>query len=70
MGISIPKHPEIDKLEDIQKPKRSHGKNSGKYFYNIELTTQKYICNMSVCKAADADEVWYIANNFNEAIAI
>ena len=25
---------------------------------------------MSVCKAADADEVWYIANKFDEAIAI
>lgn len=31
---------------------------------------KKYICNMSVCKAADADEVWYIANKFDEAIAI
>lgn len=70
MGIFIPEHPEIEKLEDIQTSKRSDGKNSGKYFYNVELTTQKYICNMSVCKAADADEVWYIANNFDEAIAI
>ena len=25
---------------------------------------------MSVCKAANADEVWYIANNFDEAVAI
>ena len=70
MGIFIPEHHEIEKLEDIQTFKRNDGKNCGKYFYNIELTAQKYICNMSVCKAADANEVWYIANNFDEAIAI
>lgn len=46
MKIFILEHPEIDKFEDIKISKRSDGKNSDEYFYNVERTAQKHICNM------------------------
>lgn len=65
LGISIVGKRKINKLSDIIPTK-----NSTKYFYNIKLTAQEYICNMAVCKAEDADDVWFIANNISEPYAI
>ena len=55
----------IRKLEDII-PK----KFGTKYFRNIKLTADKYICNMAVCKAEGTDDIWFIANNISEPYAI
>ena len=63
MGISI--IGKSKKLDDIIPTKWST-----KYFYNIKLTAQEYICNMAVCKAQDAEDVWFIANNLSEPYAI
>lgn len=52
MGISIVGKSKIKKLDDIIPTKWST-----KYFYNIKLTAQEYICNMAVCKAQDAEDV-------------
>ena len=49
LGISIDGKSKIKKLGDIIPAKRST-----KYFYNVKLTTQEYVCNMAVCKAEDA----------------
>lgn len=65
LGISIVGKRKINKLVDIIPTK-----NSTKYFYDIKLTAQEYICNMAVCKAEDADDVWFIANNIPEPYAI
>ena len=65
MGISIVGKSKIKKLDDIIPTKWST-----KYFYNIKLTAQEYICNMAVCKAQDAEDVWFIANNLSEPYAI
>ena len=45
-------------------------KGKAKYFYNIKLTAQNYNCNMAVCKAIDAENTWFIANNSNGSFAI
>lgn len=66
IGITIKDNPKIKKLEDI-KPLNN---NRAKYFYNIKLTAEAYMCNMAVCKDKDADDVWYIANNLDEPTAI
>ena len=63
--ISIDGKHKIKKLEDII-PK----KYKAKHFKNVALTAEKYICNMAVCKAEDADDVWFIANNLSEPYAI
>ena len=55
----------IKKLDDVTPTKWST-----KYFYNIKLTAQEYICNMVVCKAQDAEDVWFIANNLSKPYAI
>ena len=34
------------------------------------INDQEYICNMAVCKAQDAEDVWFIANNLSEPYAI
>ena len=65
LGISIDGKSKIKKLDDIIPAKRST-----KYFYNVKLTTQEYVCNMAVCKAQDAEDVWFIANNIYEPYAI
>ncbi|MDY4253470.1 MULTISPECIES: hypothetical protein [unclassified Clostridium] len=65
MRISIVGKRKINKLLDIIPTK-----NSKKYFYDIKVTAQEYICNMAVCKAEDADDVWFIANNISEPYAI
>lgn len=65
IGISIDGKNKIKKLDDIIPTKCST-----KYFYNVKLTTQEYICNMAVCKAQDAEDVWFIANNICEPYAI
>ena len=65
MGRSIIGKSKIKKLDDIIPTKWST-----KYFYNIKLTAQEYICNMAVCKAQDAEDVWFIANNLSEPYAI
>ena len=41
-----------------------------KYFYNIKLTAQEYVCNMAVCTAEESEDVWFIANNISEPYAI
>ena len=41
-----------------------------KYFYNIKLTAQEYVCNMAVCTAEEFEDVWFIANNISESYAI
>ena len=46
MVISIVDKSKIKKLDDIIPTKWSK-----KYFYNIKLTAQEYICNMAICKA-------------------
>ncbi|WP_297426363.1 hypothetical protein [Clostridium sp.] len=43
LGITISGKPKIKKLEDI-----TPLKGTTKYFYNIKLTAQNYICNMAV----------------------
>lgn len=53
------------KLDDI-----TPAKGATKYFYNIKLTAQEYICNMAVCKAQDAEDIWFIANNISEPYAV
>jgi|GEM_PF-5613475 len=45
-------------------------KYKAKYFYNIKLTAQNYICNMVVCKAIDAEDIWFIVNNLDSSLAI
>ena len=65
LGITIDGKNKIKKLEDIVPLK-----GSAKYFYNIKLTAQNYICNMAVCKAIDAEDTWFIANNLNKSLAI
>lgn len=65
LGISITVKRKIKKLDDI-----TPVKGSIKYFYNIKLTAQEYICNMAVCKAKDAQDVWFIANNISDPYAI
>ena len=65
IGISIDGKNKIKKLDDI-----IPAKCSTKYFYNVKLTTQEYICNMAVCKAQEAKDVWFIANNIYEPYAI
>lgn len=65
LSIIIPDKPKIKKLEDISTLKRK-----AKHFSNIELTAQKYVCNMAVCKDEDADDNWFIANNLNENFAV
>ena len=45
-------------------------KNATKHFYNVKLTSKKYICNMAVCKAQDAEDTWFIANNLSAPYAI
>ena len=49
LGISIDGKSKIKKLDDI-----IPAKWSTKYFYNVKLTAQEYVCNMAVCKAQDA----------------
>ena len=49
LGISIDGKSKIKKLDDIIPAKKST-----KYFYNVKLTAQEYVCNMAVCKAQDA----------------
>ena len=41
-----------------------------KYFYNIKLTAQEYVCNMAVWTAEDSEDVWFIDNNISEPYAI
>ena len=59
--ISINGKYKIKKLEDIILKKYK-----AKHFKNVKLTAEKYICNMSVCKAKNAEDVWFIANNIAE----
>ena len=49
LGISIDGKSKIKKLDDIIPAKRST-----KYFYDVKLIAQEYVCNMAVCKAQDA----------------
>ena len=65
MGISIAGKRKIKKLDDI-----TSRKGFTKYFYNIKLTAQEYVCNMVVCTAEDSEDVWFIANNISELYAI
>ena len=65
LGISIDGKNKIKKLDGI-----IPAKWSTKYFYNVKLTAQEYVCNMAVCKAQDAEDVWFIANNIYEPYAI
>ena len=65
LGITIHGKPKIKKLEDI-----TPLKGATKYFYSIKLTAQNYVCNMAVCKAIDAEDTWFIANNLNKSLAI
>ena len=55
----------IKKLDDI-----TSRKGFTKYFYNIKLTAQEYVCNMAVCTAEESEDVWFIANNISESYAI
>lgn len=65
MGISIAGKRKIKKLDDI-----TPRKGFTKYFYNIKLTAQEYVCNMAVCTAEESEDVWFIANNISEPYAI
>ena len=65
LGIFIDGKRQIKKLEDI-----TPCKGTTKHFYNVKLTAQEYVCNMAVCKAEDADDVWFIANNLSGPYAI
>ena len=56
----------IGGLEDIN----PLNNNRAKYFYNIKLTAEAYMCNMAVCKDKDSDDAWYIANNLDNPTAI
>ena len=60
LGIYINDKRKIKKLYDIN-PK----KGSTKYFYNIRLTTQEY-----VCKAQESEDIWFIGNNISEPYVI
>ena len=40
-------------------------KEATKHFYNVKLTSKKYICNMAICKAQDAEDTW--SNNIHYA---
>lgn len=65
LGISLNDKPKIRKLEDI-----TPLKGRTKHFFNIKLTAKAYICNMAVCRAEDADDTWFIANNLTNPFAI
>ena len=66
IGIAIKDNPKIKKLQDIN----PLNNNRAKYFYNIKLTAEAYMCNMAVCKDKDSDDAWYIANNLDNPTAI
>jgi len=59
LSIFIDGKNKIKKLDDIL-PK----KGGSKHFYNIKLTSQ------DICKALDAEDTWFIANNLSEPYAI
>lgn len=65
LGITIADKPNIKKLEDIIPLK-----GSTKHFFDVRLTAQNYVCNMAVCKAENADDTWFIANNLEQPLAI
>ena len=61
----LPEKEKSKKLDDI-----TSRKGFTKYFYNIKLTAQEYVCNMAVCTAEESEDVWFIANNISESYAI
>ena len=65
LGIFIDGKNKIKNLNDIIPRKKAT-----KHFYNVKLTSKKYICNMAVCKAQDAEDTWFIANNLSAPYAI
>ena len=65
LGIFIDGKNKIKNLNDIIPRKKAT-----KHFYNVKLTSKKYICNMAVCKAQDAEDTWFIANNISAPYAI
>ena len=44
---SLTEKTKLKKLDDIL-PRKC----GSKHFYNIKLTSQKYICNMAICKSS------------------
>lgn len=65
MLIEIENKPQIKKLSDIKT-----NKLRAKYFYNIKLSSKKYICNIAVHKDSESDDPWYIVNNIGAPKAI
>lgn len=45
-------------------------KHGAKHFKDVLLTNKKYLCNLAVCKAEDADDTWFIINNLVNKDAI
>lgn len=64
--IFIDDKSKIKKLEDILTLKN----NRAKYFYDINITSKKYTCNMAVCKEETANDTWYIANNIKKDLIL
>ncbi|WP_368488027.1 transposase [Clostridium sp. BJN0013] len=65
LKISICGKPNIKKLGNIIPLK---GKT--RHFYNVKLTSKKYICNLAVCRAESSDDTWFIANNLEQTFSI
>jgi hypothetical protein len=41
-----------------------------KKFNGILLTSEKYKCNLAVCKAEDSEDTWYLATNMDSRYAV
>lgn len=41
-----------------------------KHFNNVQLTKKNFICNLSVCKAVENDDIWYLIHNFQSRNAV
>jgi len=61
ISVSINENKKNCKLKDI-KPRR----NRTKHFRNIKLTLEEYKCNLSICKAIEEDDIWYIIHNLDD----
>lgn len=65
-NVYIPEDEVIGKLEDIE-----HPRGFTRFFYNIELTQNRYRCNIATKESKESKEdSWYIATNGEQKKAI
>jgi hypothetical protein len=41
-----------------------------KHFNNVQLTQKNFICNLSVCKSSESEDIWYLIHNFKSRNAV